>query len=255
MGAAQTPTDGASAVEADMSDAGGAHEARVGEESLLPKLDIIQLIAAATARTSEPNPVGKMAAAFEPNMVPLGVLPIHLRHIYNLQEEMKAEHAAIHQAQGAVASTLLTAVFDEASIEAKIKELGAAHEHYHFCEPLLDMLLRLSVQQTFPNMPEGATGLVTHDDWSVSAIVREASDLFGDGSGINLEAIFLESLLGGRNGGVQVKVHHMGGLRTRHGTFDDPLGLFGGSRHEDGPRGFLNALAAAFGRRRKQPDD
>ena len=226
MGAAQARTDSASAPEEDLIDTGHASDSN-------PTFDILQRIAAAIARTDEPDPVGSRAAPVEVGMAPVGILPMHLRHFVNLTNELRAEHIALHDAVG----PLLERMFDEGDdtdFAAQMEAMSTAHDFHHSWEQALESLFVIAVKQTFPSTPEDTTKFVIHEDWSVSTMMR-------DESSENLEAM-IESMMGGRRGAFGgrrggIELHFLGGMPGRE-------------ERDDLPRGFASILDLVIGGRR-----
>lgn len=158
MGATQPQTAGASGLEADMSDAGKPGDNNAGDDSSHPgtttawiseppQPDILQRIAAALLRTDEAKPTGGKDVSWLPDMVPLGKMPPHLRHVHNLVGEVTEEAEVLHR--------------------ALMKKLAEAQH-------VRDLMFS-ALEQQLP-APKDAKGVQIHEDWTITARVPQDDD-------------------------------------------------------------------------------
>ncbi len=110
------------------------------------ELDIAQRIAAAIARTSEPRPTGDASMTNDCKII--GSVPMHLRHLHNLLDEVGNEAAA-------------------AELAFRIKQERFASIHTIFFDAL----------RTHVSEPEMASSVCIHENWDVSVDFGSGDEL------------------------------------------------------------------------------
>ncbi len=113
------------------------------------QLDLAQRIAEHVARTSEPRPCSSSLSDGDddPKQEPIGKVPVHLRHLHNLLEDLANDADAVEREY---------------------------HERKALMSAVRDLFFT-SLKTHVPD-PEGASCIMIRNDWSVIANMGDGSD-------------------------------------------------------------------------------